>query len=289
VARTVPQAFNEFEAKIVPTETQRGDITGRRETVQNYLMESFGRTSNMPLLSTKVIGSAGRQTIIRPVDDVDVMALFDHSQVWSTYKTNSQAFLYRVRDALAKYQVKVVGARGQAVRLTYSAPPHADVTPVFKRQGGGYILPSGDGGWIATDPDFHADFMVKRNQELSSYLKPLIRVLKRWNREHSYRMKAFHLEMLTQAVFQSLTSSVPRTSLTFFQHAHRFLHVKDPAGHSGDLAAQITSSQEPLVIQSFITAAGHASKAIEFESAGRIQEALGQWRIIFGDEFPGYG
>lgn len=68
-------------------------------------------------------------------------------------KTDSKKFLYRLRGGLAKYAVKVVGARGQAVRLFYASDPYSDITPVFVANGGGYVLPSGDGGWLLTDPD----------------------------------------------------------------------------------------------------------------------------------------
>jgi len=58
-------------------------------------------SSDMPLTSTKVIGSAGRQTIIRPIDDIDVLAVFrNKNNVYRKYAGDSKQFLYRVRDAL---------------------------------------------------------------------------------------------------------------------------------------------------------------------------------------------
>jgi hypothetical protein len=57
--------------------------------------------------------------------------------------------------------------------------------------------------------------MTQRNQELANYLKPLLRLLKRWNNVHSKRLKSFHLELLTQATFRGLSSSLRENVQTF--------------------------------------------------------------------------
>ena len=82
----------------------------------------------MELLSTKIIGSADRGTLIRPIGDIDVLAVFEDAAFYN-YRNDSRKFLYRVRDALNEYSVKVVGARGQAVRLFYDQPPNVEHCP----------------------------------------------------------------------------------------------------------------------------------------------------------------
>src|SRR5260221_4440209 len=167
MASTVTRAFDELEAKLRPIHNQGTTIEARRKVTAGYLSDSFGSSSGMRLLSTKVIGSAGRDTIIRPIDDIDVLAVFEDAALYS-YQSDSRKFLYRVRDALSKYQVKVVGARGQAVRLFYDAAPHVDIVPAVKRDSGGYFIPSGGTEswgrpqWITTDPDENASWMSKQ-------------------------------------------------------------------------------------------------------------------------------
>jgi hypothetical protein len=206
MASTVPQAFDELEAKLRPTGNQKVTIADRRRVTAGYLSESFGSRSGMQLLSTKVIGSAERDTIIRPIDDVDVLAVFEDAAFYS-YQNDSRKFLYRVRDALSKYQVKVVGARGQAVRLFYDAAPYVDIVPAVKRDSGGYFIPSGETDfwgrhqWLTTDPDEHARWMSEQNAALGNNLKPLIRLLKRWNRAHSSHLRSFHLEVMAAETF----------------------------------------------------------------------------------------
>lgn len=194
-------------------------------------------------------------------------------------------------EALTGYRVQTVGSRGQAVRLFYTPGPAVDITPAFPVIGvlgitQGYYIPRGDGGWQQTDPYVHHDFMATRNQELGGYLKPLIRLFKRWNRVHSSRLSSFHLEMVVQATFGTLGSNSRDAVRVFFENAATFLHVKDPASYSGDLAGGLTWQQEEAIKQSFATAAGHAQRAQTAEAQGNTTEACRQWRIIFGNEFP---
>ena len=295
MATTVPKAFDEFSEKLQPTANQLSTIASRRTAVEGYLKESFGAGSNMPLTHLRIIGSAGRKTLIRPVDDLDVFAVFDDTLVWDTYRSNSQKLITRVRNALSGYRIETVGTRGQAVRLFYTSGPHVDITPAFPvinpltRNTHGYYIPAGDRSWVQTDPYQHHDFMAQRNQELGGHLKPLVRKLKRWNNVHSKRLKSFHLEVLTQRVFSSLNANSREALEMFFYYAGALLHVQDPAGYSGDLASRLTVNQEQAVNQSFSTAYNHVRSARTAESNGDVPEALRQWRIVFGNEFPSYG
>jgi hypothetical protein len=291
MASTVPQAFDEFAAKLRPTENQKATIAERRSVTAKYLRESFGSGTCMELLSTKVIGSADRDTIIRPIGDIDVLAVFEDAAFYN-YQNDSRKFLYRVRDALNKYQVKVVGARGQAVRLFYESPPHVDIVPAVKRDSGGYFIPSGEtdfwGGhrWLTTDPDEHARWMSEQNAALAYNLKPLIRLLKRWNREHSAHLRSFHLEVMAAETFGTLGSNRRTATQKFFEWASGHISVKDPAGHSGDLSSYMTYYSRVQLRSLLDSSSKRARQAIAAEDAGDRAEAVRLWRIIYGPEFP---
>lgn len=295
MALTVAQAFTEFAAKLKPTAAQEDMIAGRRQSVEDYLIAAYPSDSLMPLLGTRVIGSAGRKTLIRPVDDIDVFAVFDDSAVWGQYKDDSKQLLYRVREALDGYRVQTVGSRGQAVRLFYTDGPNVDITPAFPFYNGifrnqeGFVIPYGDGRWIRTNPYEHHEFMARRNKALDNHLKPLVRLLKRWNRAHSSRLKSFHLEMIAESVFGVLSGNMRLNVVFFFKEAGRRLDVKDPAGYSGNLAESLTRNQRDAIKRSFAYALDHSERAQDADANGEVPEALRQWRIVFGDEFPAYG
>lgn len=288
---TVPQAFVEFEARLRPTDIQKTNIDSRRVAAAKYLCQSFGPDSDMKLLSTKTIGSAGRSTIIRPIDDVDVLAVFEDAAFYQ-YRNDSRKFLYRVRDALDKYNVKVVGARGQAVRLFYEQSPHVDIVPAVKRDSGGFFIPSGDTDfwgrhqWLVTDPDLHARWMSEKNMALNYNLKPLARLLKRWNREHSSYLRSFHLEVMVAETFSSLSGNRRTASQKFFEWAGDNISVKDPAGHSGDLSNYMTWHSKCQLRSLLDSSSRRAKKAIEAEEAGNQAEEFRLWRIIYGSEYP---
>lgn len=292
MAPTVPKAFAEFEARIRPTETQKATITARRATTAKYLSDSFGQGSDLELLSTRIIGSAGRETIIRPVDDIDLLAVFAPSAC-ERYRNDSRGFLYRVRDALNKYNVQVVGARGQAVRLFYKDPPHVDIVPAVQQRSGGYLIPSGNKDawwgyykWLCTDPDHHATWMSDQNKKLDYHLKPLVRMLKRWNREHGTHLRSFHLEVMAAETFGELGGNRRTAGQKFFEWGARNISVKDPAGHSGDLSSCMTSHARRELRSLMASSSNRAAKAIAAEEAGDTAEAIRLWRIIYGPEFP---
>ncbi len=291
MAKTTAQAFDQFKAVLQLTATQTLTVKARQTAVVEYLTDAFPSTNTTPLRSTSLIGSAARTTIIRPLDDIDLVAVFvNKDNVFEKYRYDSKAFLYRVRDALKTHStVQVVGARGQAVRFFYATGPHVDVAPMFKWNGDGWALPNGTGGWLRTDPLAHEVYFNRRHAELSNRLKPLCRILKRWNNVHSNYLKSFHLEVVTSRVFTSLGGDSRATCENFFSWAQSNLDVTDPAGHGGVLSGYLTYAQRQAVLRNLESARKRAVLANEAERSGNHAEAIGQWRMIFGDEFPAYG
>lgn len=289
MALTVATAFSEFSAKITPTPVQQLLINQRRVTTSGYLKDLFA-SSNMPLLEARVIGSAARNTILRPLDDVDIFAVFDDSQVWPSYQFDASKLLYRVRDALNAYRVEV-GSRQQAVHLFYQQPPHVEVVPAFSVVGGGYYIPGvktyvGQ-QWMQTDPFVHQTFINDRNTALGGHLKPLIRLLKSWNQAHSRRVGSFHLEMIAQASFARL-GYMPESVSMFFEWGQQNISVADPAGYTGSFIG--SDYGKLLAIQSaFRSGRERTLRALSAEARGDQANAIALWRWIFGSEFPSYG
>lgn len=289
MALTTATAFTEFLGKLELTDSQKLTVNSRRQTISNRLFASFDSNSNMRVLRVDLIGSADRGTIIRPLDDVDLMAVF-HADAYSNgYSTNASGFITRVRKALDEGGASIVGTRGQAVRIFYQSGPKVDVAPVFGIQGGGYLLPDGRGGWLTTNPDRHRDWIADRNRELNYHLKPLARAVKRWNRVHSQRLSSFHIEVMIGRIFTSLGGDHRKAAALFFANASNYLNVTDPAGHSGDLSAKFTWSKRQAIVQSFTSAKDRAGRALVAEQSSDHAEAIRLWRIVFGDAFPAYG
>lgn len=286
---TISEAFNAYVTAIAPTSTQWQTVQTRFNSAQSLLAGEFAAT-DMPLHRIALMGSAAKKTIIRPIDDVDAMAVFANApDIYKKYKLNSQNFLYRVRDALADKKVKTVGSRGQAVRLFYVDGGHVDIAPVLTASGGGFLLPAGDGTWIRTDPEACTKWLNGRDDQHLSNLKPLVQLLKKWNRAHSSRMRSFHLETVAASTFKTMSSNQRVNMLVFFSHASKWLAVEDPAGHSGVLDSYLTANARRDLLGSFASSQMRVTSAIEAEVAGNHEEATRLWKIVLGADFPSYG
>lgn len=285
---TTAQAFTQFLDGLTATEYQKTSIIqARKKTVDERLFEKFASTSDMPYWRGVLMGSAAKRTIIRPFDDIDVLAVFSNgANAWDKYRSDSKSFIYRIRDAYAGVSIQQVGARGQAIRVFYETGGHVDVAPVFDAGNGIYKLPNGTGGWIDTAPTVANQWFSTRNQELGYHLAPLVRLGKAWNRAHSKRMRSFHLETVTGTIFESLGSNYREALEKFFECAFSNLRVNDPGGQSGDLSDYLTWSSREQLRQALSSAAARASKANAAEAGGDHAEAKRLWKIILGDDFP---
>jgi hypothetical protein len=290
MALTTSQAFEQFMTNITITEYQKTSIVeARRKTVVQNLTAAFPATSDMPFYQGRLIGSAAKGTIVRPLDDIDVLAIFDNAKdAWPKYRSDSQAFLYRIKRAYDGLATAQVGARGQAIRVFFKTGGHVDVAPVFVQSTTDdvYLLPSGDGSWIRTAPFVANKWFADKNAALGYNLAPLVRALKKWNAAHSKRLRSFHLETMAGNTFSSLNSN-RRTGLQkFFEWAGSHLDVSDPGRQSGLLSGYLSYNARTEVKQSFEAAAERATKAIAAEASGDHEEAKRLWRIILGDSFP---
>lgn len=286
---TTAQAMGQFREALSPTDAQKADIASKVSSTRGYLQAAFPGSSDLPLKRVILIGSADRGTIIRPVDDVDVLAEFINKDgVFEKYRYDSGAFLQRIRTALdAKTSIKQIGARGQAVRLFYQSGAHVDIAPVFKWNGSGYALPSGSGGgWITTDPEAQAAWYSQRRATVGSNLTSIVKLARRWNNVHSKRFESFHLEVMVASMFSTVGENHRSALKCFFDWAPSRISVSDPAGHSGSLDQYLTYADRQAIISRFSEALSRANSALEAESNGDHTEAKRLWRIELGDEFP---
>ena len=285
---TSAQAFDEFLADISATDSQRLDITSKRRATEAYLREAFPESSDLPIARVILIGSADRGTIIRPVDDIDVMAQFTNKDnIFEKYRHDSTSCLQRIRRALnAQTSIKKIGARGQAVRLFYTSGAAVDIAPVFKWSGQGYGLASGDGGWITTDPEAQAAWYSGRRGSVGSELTNHVKMTKRWNNVHSKRLKSYHLEVVVASLFSSVSTN-HRIGLTkFFAYAGTNLSVSDPAGHSGRLDDYLSALELSSLRSRLAEAYARSTRALAAEERGDHYEAKRLWSMELGPDFP---
>lgn len=285
---TTAGAFAQFLTDISPTEYHTTTlIPARQRSALENLETAFPPTSDMPFHAGYLMGSAAKKTIIRPIDDVDVMGVFSNANgAWARYQFASRDFLYRIRNAYNGLQIQQVGARGKAVRVFFESGGHVDIAPMFWAAGDDYWLPNGNNGWLLTAPLKANKWFAETNSNLEYHLAPLVRLLKRWNRSHSKRFRSYHLETMAGTTFSSLGSNYRKCLAQFFEWSQTRLSVYDPGGHSGDLSTYMTYSQRQDALAALSRAQDQAARAVAAEESGNHTEAKRLWRIVLGDDFP---
>ena len=283
---TIQAGFQKFKENLEITGNQSAKVADRQKNVRDAV------SKEMTVLSDFVTGSYQRSTMIAPLSeaDVDVFVVLDPKY----YEQNGQASLLdKVKRAVAKtYTDTKISRAGQAVTVKFS-DFFVDVVPGFNRNGGGYLIPDSTvPRWIETDPKKHVELWVDLNKKKNGLFVPLVKMLKQWNRKHSWLFRSFHLEALAYDVLQNVTiNDYPSGCRYVFDKARdKLTWLSDPAGYTGNVGVYLDTQAKRDDAKSKLQAA--YDKAIDAErlaGEGRILAAYDKWRVIFGDYFPAYG
>lgn len=270
-------------------------------------------------------GSFERKTKIRELDDIDMMVCF--SGIGGLYSTLTENKEYRItfeesvpviKDCLGDngelnsrkmvnqlikgleevehYKKAEMHRDHEAARLQLvSYPWNFDIVPCFYTVEGFYLIPDGQGRWKNTDPRIDKTHVTEVNLKNHGIVLPLIRLMKYWKK------KKWN-EVVSSYMFEQMVLNATETIHLFpigswqsrVQQVLQYLSnaikqpVWDSKGIQGDLNDLDQEAREDLSLRAFMSYLS-ATKAIESEMAGAIQEAVKQWALIFGDEFPAYG
>jgi hypothetical protein len=288
MATTVAASFGKFRNNLEITDLQATTVSTRQTNVRSALEDDF------TVLSSFLTGSYKRSTMIAPLKEADV----DIFIVLSTkhYKPDGYtALLDSVKRALLKTYTKTpkISRNGHAVTITFT-DFLVDVVPAFNRKGGGYLIPDSiEGRWISTDPTVHETVLTAANRAHNGALVPLIKMIKRWNRELDHAFRSFYLELLTRSIMSGVNISSDSSGMRYFFGKGREGVKKkqiDPAGLDSEQVNGLDTVRTVAdAVSRFETAYSRALKAEQFEQAGKVQLAVAEWRKIFGDYFPAYG
>lgn len=325
-------AFNTFREKTV--DLLKTDVD-RARTSRNYLFDQLkGLSTNnydFPMITSyyQTFGSFARNTKILPLDDVDIMVVFnglkteanqstgDPYTYWLKIKdstaplayflddygyVNSTKLLNKMKSLLASvsnYSKAELKRNMQAVVLNLISYPWSfDIVPAVPIGDSNstyyYLIPNGRGDWIRTDPRIDRDFAQKVNQKHYGKLLPSIRLLKYWNRRtHKPRLPSYYFETLTLKVFEfaPVISDFPNAMDYFFNNCPNFLvsSCPDPKNLGPNLDDGISWDVKNKIIETMKAAAEYSGYAQMYKRMSDDEKAIYWWGRIFGPEFPSYG
>lgn len=289
MAMTVKSSFKTLKSNLEITDIQQTTVSTRQKNVREAL------ESELIVLDSFLTGSYSRSTMIAPLSqaDIDVFAVLDPSYYEAAGQSN---LLDKVKHVLKKTYPKTpeISRNGQAVTITFS-DFLVDVVPAFYRQGGGFLIPSTHGGgiWIATDPKKHVQISSNANADHNGDLVPLVKMIKCWNRTIDRYFRSFHLEVLAWSIFDGVSiSDYPSGIRYFFDKGQHLVSQQnpDPAGYNDDVGYYINTREKiDAAVSQFSTAYNRACKAEAYDKDGKVEDAVNEWRKIFGNSFPSFG
>ncbi len=287
----------DFDAlqKEVDADKEQVDEARRRRDI---FSEAFGPESDV--LETIPSGSLARKSHADPIHDVDLVIVFDPGEHpdWGQPGASAGDALgvvqSRVRELLGASEgshareVRLAAPRNHAVKCFLDDPedPDAftvDVMPALRHTDGGLLVPeSASAAWIRTDPEFLIESVAARNSDWNEFVR-LVRVLKRWNRDHGKIFKSLTLEVL--ALQHLPVASRPEALARFFTAAQAVIYeeICDPAGLCGEIQPDLDRDAAHSLLKG---AASRSWEALEAEGAGDDHEASALWHEVLGDAFP---
>lgn len=291
----ISDCFRTLLGRLQPTATQIANLQRHGDAIKVCL------TTHLALHSVKYIGSHTRDTAIAISSDLDVLAIFPRSE--ATYGgryVSSTTMLDRVRTALqARYQHTDISRDRQAIVLRFTDDSVVDVVPaifegmrvVNQVNRPVYLIPDGDGGWMSTSPEAHAQFITQAHVPSGGKFPACIQLMKYWRecRSPSVPIRSFHLELLfaSEATF-SQVGSYQNCLFEAFRllHARECRAVQDPLGISGLVGSAQTNSQVATNRNHVGHALDKTIQAIGAERAGNQRDAHYYWNLVFNGNFP---
>lgn len=286
---TIAASFKKLKENLEITELQESVVSTRQENVRDVV------ANEMDVLDSFLTGSYSRSTMIAPLSEADIdIFIVLNSKYYGTDKEASADVLDKVKRTLLKTYTRTpkISRNGQAVTITF-ADFVVDIVPAFNRKEGGYLIPNSvQRAWIATNPKIHVDIMVEKNKNHSGNLVPIVKMIKGWNRNINYSFVSFRLELLAIEIFENVTISDYSSGIRYFFDKGREkikYKAKDPVSYGGEISGlrNVTTSEE--AVNRFEIAYDYAIKAEKYAKNGNIQNAIEEWRKIFGDYFPSFG
>ncbi len=287
MAKNVNKAFEELLTRQRLTAEQEKTAKARTRAITDAVGKTFAVGENV-----SVVGSYARGTLCRTERDIDLLAPLSVKDYWEHYRGDSRAFLYWFRDHLnERYSATTVSSRRVAVKMDFTVIA-ADIVPCFLRQGGGYVMPDGRGGWMATNPPFHTKFLADADAAQKKRLKPLIRLVKAWNIANGHHLSSFHIELMVERMKRghpvgewSEEVAAVLGVLAGWVNAP----FEDPWSDGGQVDTYLTSDARAKVVRMIERDAERAARAEEYRRAGKPEKAFERWSVIYDRTFPSYG
>lgn len=287
---TTAEAFGKFRQNLELSETEAKAAQRRHAEVRECVRSAFDVSRDF------LSGSYARHTKTKPLKDVDILFVLGKEDAWRRNKPPSETLEAVAACLKKKYDAVEIGRRSVTVETDKPNYPDGhegkilsiDAVPAFEINGGYEIPDKVTGTWIKTNPEKHADEATWKNEELDGRWKPLVKMIKAWNRANDGPIKpSFLIEVMAQRLVDPPFSSYAEELRNFFAAAAQTINLvwADPAGLGPPVSDQMTAELVAAAQKALREAERKAAVAMRAERISQ-GDALRLWREILGDYFP---
>lgn len=302
---SLEDAFRTLQQNVNADPIQVEEARQRREMFQ------FAFAGEPDGLTSVPTGSLARGSQIEPINDVDLIWLYDHTQHtdWGGSGASAKEALEYSRDQVKRLLgseealIELFGAAGRhmkwvrhtrlqhhAVKCFLDDPEEdgaftVDVVPALPRDPRGFWIPETNSAeWIETDPVRLIEEVLKRHGGYGEgQFVQLIRVLKRWSKDNGRVFKGLTIEVL--ALDHLPDAERPLALARFFEAALTRIHepILDPAELCGEVQPDLDRDRAEALLQK---AAELSARAVVAAQRRKDAEAQCLWHELFGKIFP---
>ena len=260
------------------TDRQEESIKGSLSNLEDHLKD---KDNDLHVTKTFTNGSYERDTIIRPLNDIDLFAVLDRD-AWKDENGNlpsPQSVLTKIKNYLndqPDYKDKVSQDR-PCVTVKLS-DKNFDVLPSFEEFGGGYLIPNHDlKSWTYSYPEQLTEDLDNIHRQRDYKVKPTIKAVKYWNREKGKLIPSYHIEEAAINIFTlNDFTNFEQSIRVWFNNAEYYLQ-SNKFKSNNDYTTSINRIKKVK---------DKLNEAKEKYDDGKEDEAIQIWKDIFGKEFP---
>lgn len=280
----VDDAFENLKSNLEITPTESSQAQTRHKAIRDHIRSKWTLTDDF------LTGSYRRDTKTKKLKDVDLFVVVDREGPQASLSEGTGLeTLAALRDLLAT-EWDDLKTDDNVVTINYSGDDVAsyEVAPVFLRNEGGYLMPSG-ATWMATDPTIHEQLVTDKNKECDKKFVPFVKMVKGINRETGEPIDpSFLIEVMAlDLVFAPFGRY--REEIRFFLSSaveHIVHDWPDPAGLGSDINAAQTPARRSELASIITGWQTTVEEALLLEGEGKERAAVEKWRELFGWRMP---
>jgi len=275
---TLLQSIEELINNITVTDRQEDNIRQSLSNIETHLKD---KENNLNIERTFTNGSYERDTIIRPLNDIDMFAVLKFEDWKDEYGIlpNPQVVLTKIKNYLNDLNdYKGLVKQDRPCVTIELSDKNFDILPSFPVNGGGYHIPNYDlTGWNYSFPEQLTTDLDYTHKLRNYKLKPTIKAIKYWNRESGKLIPSYHIEEVAINIFKA-------TNFTNYEESIR-LWFNNAEYHLQ--ALKLNSNDEyNEVIKSIKRDRDRLNDAKKKYDEGKEGTSMMIWKGIFGKEFP---